>query len=111
MSPRSARPAGGRGVRAVSPRGHAKVRFMTDATHEVPPDWPLFGLRLTCGGVALRPAREEDLPHLAAIQPDDYEHDPRAEVLPGLGDNSIDVGWSTRAIGVRGEPGRRPHGA
>ncbi|MFL6132528.1 MAG: GNAT family N-acetyltransferase [Nocardioidaceae bacterium] len=58
---------------------------MTDATHEVPPDWPLFGLRLTCGGVALRPAREEDLPHLAAIQPDDYEHDPRAEVLPGLG--------------------------
>src|SRR3954465_1098391 len=78
-------PAGGRGVRAVSPRGHAKVRFMTDATHEGPPDWPLFGLRLTCGGVPLRPAREEDLPHLAAIQPDDYEHDPRAEVLPGLG--------------------------
>ena len=28
--------------------------------------------------------RESDLPLLASIQPDDYEHDPRAELLPGL---------------------------
>jgi RimJ/RimL family protein N-acetyltransferase len=58
---------------------------MSDAVHERARDWPLFDLRLRCGDVALRPACEEDLPHLAAIQPDDYEHDPRAEALPGLG--------------------------
>lgn len=57
---------------------------MTDAEHEGSRDWPLFDLRLACGEVDLRPAREDDLPHLAAIQPDDYEHDPRAEALPGL---------------------------
>ena len=45
--------------------------------------WPLFGLRLRCDDVVLRPVRECDLPHLAAIQPSDYEHDPRAERLPG----------------------------
>ena len=47
-------------------------------------DWPLFGIRVRCGEITLRPVREGDLPHLAAIQPDDYEHDPRAEVFPGL---------------------------
>ena len=47
-------------------------------------DWPLFGLRLQCGDVALRPVREADLGHLAAIQPDDYEHDPRADAFRGL---------------------------
>jgi RimJ/RimL family protein N-acetyltransferase len=47
-------------------------------------DWPLFGLRLSCRDVSLRPIREADLPHLADIQPDDYEHDPRAEMLPEL---------------------------
>ncbi|MGH3302281.1 MAG: hypothetical protein ACRDOK_11465, partial [Streptosporangiaceae bacterium] len=36
------------------------------------PAWPLFGLRLHCRGVVLRPVTEADLPHLAAIQPDDY---------------------------------------
>jgi RimJ/RimL family protein N-acetyltransferase len=46
--------------------------------------WPLFGLRLRCGDLTLRPVRERDLAHLAAIQPDDYEHDPRAEVLPAM---------------------------
>lgn len=48
------------------------------------PAWPLFGLRLHCRDVGLRPVREGDLPHLASIQPDDYEHDPRAELLAGL---------------------------
>lgn len=47
-------------------------------------DWPLSGLRLRSGEISLRPVREWDLPHLAAIQPNDYEHDPRAEAFPGL---------------------------
>jgi RimJ/RimL family protein N-acetyltransferase len=58
---------------------------MTDAAHERARDWPLFDLRLSCDEITLRPAREEDLPRLAVIQPDDYENDPRAEALPGLG--------------------------
>jgi hypothetical protein len=41
--------------------------------------WPLFGLELRCRGAVLRPVREADLPHLAAIVPDDHEHNPRAE--------------------------------
>lgn len=45
--------------------------------------WPLFGLRLHCDNVLLRPVQERDLPLLAAIQPPDYEHDPAAEVFPG----------------------------
>lgn len=71
--------------RTVTPRRVPQYGSMTDATRQGLREWPLFGLRLTCGGIALRLAREEDLPHLAAIQPDDYEHDPRAAVLPGLG--------------------------
>jgi RimJ/RimL family protein N-acetyltransferase len=46
--------------------------------------WPLFDLRIRCGPAALRPIEESDLPLLASIQPDDYEHNPRAEMLPGL---------------------------
>jgi RimJ/RimL family protein N-acetyltransferase len=46
--------------------------------------WPLLDLRLGCRGLVLRPVTEADLPLLAAIQPDDYEHDPHAELLPGL---------------------------
>src|SRR4051812_43375445 len=46
--------------------------------------WPLFGLRIRCRAVGLRPVREDDLPLLASIQPDDYEHDPGAEMLPGM---------------------------
>jgi RimJ/RimL family protein N-acetyltransferase len=34
--------------------------------------WPLFGLRLRCREVELRPVREKDLPLLASIQPDDF---------------------------------------
>ena len=47
------------------------------------PHWPLFGLRLGCGDVRLRPVREADLPRLVALQPSDYEHDPAAEPFPG----------------------------
>jgi hypothetical protein len=46
--------------------------------------WPLLDLRLGCRGVLLRPVTEADLPLLAAIQPDDYEHEPHAELLAGL---------------------------
>jgi RimJ/RimL family protein N-acetyltransferase len=46
--------------------------------------WPLFDLRIQCRDVELRAVRESDLPRLAAILPDDYEHNPRAEMLPGL---------------------------
>jgi RimJ/RimL family protein N-acetyltransferase len=48
------------------------------------PSWPLFDLRIRCRSVELRPVQEKDLPVLAAIQPDDYELDPRAELFPGL---------------------------
>lgn len=48
------------------------------------PVWPLFGLRIRCRDVDLQPVREDDLAHLASILPDDYEHDPRAELLPEL---------------------------
>jgi RimJ/RimL family protein N-acetyltransferase len=39
--------------------------------------WPLFGLRLRHRDVLLRPMRETDLPHLAAVLPADAGHDPR----------------------------------
>jgi RimJ/RimL family protein N-acetyltransferase len=40
-------------------------------------NWPLFGLRLRHRDVLLRPMREADLPHLAAVLPGDVGHDPR----------------------------------
>jgi len=46
--------------------------------------WPLFGLGIRCRDVELRAVTQDDLAHLAVIQPDDYEHDPRAEMLPEL---------------------------
>ena len=45
---------------------------------------PCSAPRIRCRGLSLRPVREFDLPHLASIQPDDYEHNPRAEMLPEL---------------------------
>lgn len=57
--------------------------WVPDATDDaLTTHWPLFGLRLRCDAVRLRPVREADLPHLAAVQPDDAEHDPRPGVLP-----------------------------
>jgi RimJ/RimL family protein N-acetyltransferase len=41
-------------------------------------------LRIRCRDVELRAIRESDLPGLAAIQPDDYEHNPVAEMFSGL---------------------------
>lgn len=55
-----------------------------DSDESLVAGWPLFGLRLRCREVTLRPMRESDLVHLSAIQPDDYEHDPGAELLDGL---------------------------
>ena len=58
------------------------IDSVADAAEDIPtPDWPLFGLRLRCGNVVLRLVRERDLPRLAAMQPPDYEHDPRAEAF------------------------------
>jgi RimJ/RimL family protein N-acetyltransferase len=47
-------------------------------------DWPIFDIRLRCREVELRPVREADLPELAALEPDDYDLDPRLVMLPGL---------------------------
>lgn len=60
------------------------VRPMSDTADDALEEgWPFFGLRLRYDGVLLRLVTERDLPHLAAIQPADYEHDPRAVRLPG----------------------------
>jgi RimJ/RimL family protein N-acetyltransferase len=40
--------------------------------------WPLFDLRLTAPGLALRPMTEADLAALADLLPDDVEQDPAA---------------------------------
>lgn len=48
------------------------------------PGWPLSGLRLRCRGTELRVVRERDLAELADKLPDDFEHDPHAELLVGL---------------------------
>lgn len=60
-----------------------------------PFNWPLFGLRLACREVRLQPVREADLPALAAILPDDYEHDPSAEMLADLSltENRLRLLW------------------
>lgn len=55
---------------------------MADGLDEVASAWPMLGLGLEVGDVRLRHAREADLPTLARLQPDDYEHDPRPAVLP-----------------------------
>jgi RimJ/RimL family protein N-acetyltransferase len=47
-------------------------------------DWPLFDLRLRCRAADLRPVREADLSELAALEPGDYEQDPRLEQLSAL---------------------------
>ncbi|RZU48442.1 RimJ/RimL family protein N-acetyltransferase [Krasilnikovia cinnamomea] len=44
-------------------------------------DWPLFGIRLACRTVTLRPVREDDLPQLAGALPGDVGHDPRLELF------------------------------
>ncbi len=52
---------------------------MDGPTDGVERGWPVLNLRLRVGETALRHVRERDLPHLAEILPDDYEHDPGAE--------------------------------
>jgi RimJ/RimL family protein N-acetyltransferase len=47
-------------------------------------DWPLFDLKLHCRGVELRALREDDLPYLASVLPDDVGHDPRLELFDDL---------------------------
>jgi RimJ/RimL family protein N-acetyltransferase len=55
---------------------------MDGATDGVERGWPVLALRLRVGETALRHVREGDLPHLAEILPDDYEHDPGVERFP-----------------------------
>jgi RimJ/RimL family protein N-acetyltransferase len=66
-------------------------------------DWPLFDLRLRCRGADLRPLREEDLPYLASVLPDDVGHDPRLELFPDLtpAENERRLFWQShwRALG------------
>jgi len=69
------------------PAGRGTMITMTE------PAWPLFGLRLACRSVRLRPVREADLPELAALQPGDYAHDPHAELFDGL-----DLGQNRRRL-------------
>jgi len=45
--------------------------------------WPLFGLTVRCGDVILRAVRDEDLPELLDIFPDDVEMDPAHPALDG----------------------------
>ncbi len=54
--------------------------------------------------VTLRPTREDDLPLLAAIQPSDYEHDPRAEVFAGLGPQQHRVRLTSRWFALDHQP-------
>jgi RimJ/RimL family protein N-acetyltransferase len=47
-------------------------------------DWPLLDVRIDAPPVNLRVCREQDLPLLASLLPDDAEHDPAAERFSGL---------------------------
>lgn len=72
--------------------------------------WPLFGLRVTCGDLEMRPFRDADLPEYAALLRGGIFADPRAahrfpwtqvpadELVP----NSVRFHWSLRA-GTRPE--------
>jgi len=46
--------------------------------------WPLFDLVLTCRGVTLHVVRDAEVAPLAELQPDDFEHDPAAELFDAL---------------------------
>lgn len=46
--------------------------------------WPLFAMRIQVGDVSLRPVRENDLPCLLGLLPNDVEQDPAAEMFEGL---------------------------
>jgi RimJ/RimL family protein N-acetyltransferase len=49
--------------------------------------WPIFGLRLACGDVELRPLTEDDLDALAARVPPDLEMNPSATTYGDLDPN------------------------
>lgn len=64
--------------------GACDTAWVSDPLNDIPvAHWPLFGLRLRCDDVLLRPVRERDLPLLATLQPPDYEQDPSAAAFPG----------------------------
>lgn len=53
--------------------------------------WPLFDLRLATPRLELRPLREADLEHLAALLPEDAERDPEAAAYE-VGDVRVSLG-------------------
>ena len=57
------------------------------------PTWPLFDLRLTHAGAALRPMAEADLATVAHILPDDLALNPASTTYPGL-----DTGKGRRVV-------------
>jgi len=59
--------------------------------------WPLFNLRLAYRDVLLRPVEESELDELAAMLPDDFEHDPSATLLDGL-----DLAANRRRLFIQG---------
>ena len=72
------------------------------------PYWPLFDLRLSTGGISLRPVTETDLVALADLRPADAETDPRLPTF-GVADPHLAAGtatfqayWSSLGPGWRG---------
>lgn len=59
-------------------RGEPGHRTVCTMVHRY---WPLFDLRLSIAGLALRPLAESDLVRLADLLPDDVEQDPAATRL------------------------------
>lgn len=62
--------------------------------------WPLRGLRLSLGGLVLRPMTEADVAALAEVLPDDVEQDPSLPSHPGLAPRQA------RAVALQQEYGR-----
>ena len=62
----------------------AYIEGMVEHVEDSEIDWPIFGLRIEIDAILLRHVRETDLPTLAAVQPDDYEHDPGPESFVGV---------------------------
>jgi RimJ/RimL family protein N-acetyltransferase len=58
------------------------------------PYWPLFDLRLSTGGISLRPVTETDLVALADLRPADAETDPRLPTF-GVADPHLAAGTAT----------------
>ena len=54
------------------------------AQREASRQWPLFELRILCHDVSLQALCEDDVAELAALLPEDAEHNPQAKFFSGL---------------------------